>query len=35
VELMTPPAAGLSEWLVELEGPRGKMRLQWKGAAAP
>ncbi len=35
VELMTPPAAGLSEWLVELEGPRGKMRLQWKGTTAP
>ena len=35
VELMAPPAAGLSECLVELEGPRGKMRLQWKGMTAP
>ena len=34
VELMTPPAAGLSECLIELEGPRGKMRIQWKGATA-
>src|ERR1035438_4801081 len=27
--------AGLSECLIELEGPRGKMRIQWKGATAP
>jgi hypothetical protein len=31
LELMSPPA-GLSECLIELEGPRGKMRIQWKGA---
>lgn len=24
--------AGSSECLIELEGPRGKMRIQWKGA---
>ena len=35
VELMAPPAAGLSECMIELEGPRGKMRIQWKGTAAP
>lgn len=35
VELMAPPAAGLSECLIELEGPRGKMRIQWKGTTAP
>lgn len=35
VELMAPQAAGLAECLIELEGPRGKMRIQWKGAAAP
>ncbi len=26
---------GLAECLIELEGPRGKMRIQWKGATAP
>ena len=33
LELMAP--AGLSECMIELEGPRGKMRIQWKGATAP
>jgi len=33
LELMAP--AGLSECVIELEGPRGKMRIQWKGATAP
>ena len=31
LELMSPQA-GVSECLIELEGPRGKMRIQWKGA---
>jgi hypothetical protein len=35
LELMAPPAPGLSECLIELEGPRGKMRIQWKGTTAP
>jgi hypothetical protein len=35
MELMTPPPAGLSECLIELEGRRGKMRIQWKGTTAP
>jgi len=35
LELVAPPTTGLSECLVELEGPRGKMRIQWKGTAAP
>ena len=35
LELMAPAAAGLSECLIELEGPRGKMRIQWKGTTAP
>jgi len=35
VELVAPPATGLSECLIELEGPRGKMRIQWKGTTAP
>jgi hypothetical protein len=30
-----PSGPGLSECLIELEGPRGKMRIQWKGATAP
>ncbi len=35
VELVTPQAVGLSECLIELEGPRGKIRIQWKGTTAP
>jgi hypothetical protein len=35
LELMTPPMAGLTECLIELEGRRGKMRIQWKGTSAP
>ena len=35
LELMSPQPVGLSECLIELEGPRGKMRIQWKGATAP
>jgi len=30
-----PSGPGLSECIIELEGRRGKMRIQWKGAAAP
>jgi hypothetical protein len=30
-----PSGPGLSECLIELEGPRGKMRIQWKGVTAP
>ena len=32
---LAPQAIGLSECLIELEGPRGKMRIQWKGASTP
>ena len=35
VELLTSPTAGLAECLIELEGRRGKMRIQWKGTTAP
>ena len=35
VELMAPPALGGLECLIELEGRRGKLRIQWKGATAP
>ena len=33
--LASPTAAAISEGLIELEGRRGKMRIQWKGTAAP
>jgi hypothetical protein len=35
LELAPPQAVGLaSECVMELEGPRGKLRIQWKGATA-
>lgn len=34
LELVAGPA-GLTECVIELEGRRGKMRIEWKGAAAP
>ena len=34
VELAPPPTAS-AECVIELEGPRGKLRIQWKGATAP
>ena len=35
LELMPSPAMGLSECVIELEGRRGKMRIQWKGTVGP
>jgi hypothetical protein len=35
LELVAPQAVGLTECVIELEGPRGKMRIQWKGATEP
>ncbi len=35
MELLTPGAVGCAECLIELEGPRGKMRIQWKGNTTP
>jgi hypothetical protein len=35
LELVAPQAVGVTECVIELEGPRGKMRVQWKGATAP
>ena len=35
LELVAPQAVGVTECVIELEGPRGKVRIQWKGAAAP
>jgi hypothetical protein len=32
---LAPPATAATECVIELEGPRGKLRIQWKGAAAP
>ena len=32
---MTSLAVGLAECLIELEGRRGKMRIQWKRTTAP
>jgi hypothetical protein len=34
VELLGPGAGGVSECVIEVEGPRGKLRIQWKGATA-
>jgi hypothetical protein len=35
LELMTSPALGQAECVIELQGRRGKMRIQWKGKTAP
>jgi hypothetical protein len=34
LELMPPQGVGSGECLIELQGPRGKMRIEWKGATA-
>jgi len=34
VQLMAPPT-GVCECVIELEGPRGKVRIQWKGITPP
>jgi hypothetical protein len=34
MELAPLPTAA-AECVIELEGPRGKLRIQWKGATAP
>ena len=34
MELAPPPTAA-AECVIELEGPRGKLRIQWKGSTAP
>jgi len=31
---LTPQRIGPADCLIELEGPRGKMRIQWKGVTA-
>jgi hypothetical protein len=36
MELLAPPTAtAVSECQIELEGRRGKVRIHWKGTAAP
>ena len=35
LELVGSPVIGGSECLIELEGPQGKMRVQWKGTGTP
>jgi hypothetical protein len=35
LELVAPQAASPTECVIELEGSRGKMRIEWKGATAP
>jgi hypothetical protein len=32
---VAPAGSGLTECVIELEGPRGKMRVPWKGAVGP
>jgi hypothetical protein len=32
---LVPQPVSPAECLIELEGPRGKMRIRWKGATAP
>jgi hypothetical protein len=34
LELMPPATIGVAVCLIELDGPRGKMRIEWKGATA-
>jgi len=35
VELITPPNAHPCECVIEVEGPRGRMRIEWKGSTVP
>lgn len=35
VELIAPSASRGCECIVEVEGPRGRMRIEWKGSTAP
>ena len=35
VELLTPGTGTGAECVIELEGPRGKIRIQWKGNTTP
>lgn len=35
MELITSPASQRCECVIEVEGPRGRMRIEWKGSIAP
>lgn len=35
VELIAPVSAASCECVIEVEGPRGRMRIEWKGSTAP
>jgi hypothetical protein len=35
VELIAPASGRTCECTVEVEGPRGRMRIEWKGSTAP
>ena len=35
VELIASSAANPCECIIEVEGPRGRMRIEWKGSTAP
>jgi hypothetical protein len=35
LELVPPSVAAVGECVIELESPRGKMRVEWKGPVAP
>jgi hypothetical protein len=35
VEWMEPPSTSTCECVLELEGPRGRMRIEWKGSTTP
>ena len=35
VELIAPAVAPNCECVIEVEGPRGRMRIEWKGSTAP
>lgn len=35
LELVGSSGIGVSECVIDLEGPQGKMRIQWKGSVSP
>ena len=35
MEFLAPATGSGAECVIELEGPRGKMRIQWKGSTTP
>ena len=35
LELLSPQAPAICECVIEVEGPRGRMRIEWKGTTVP